>query len=358
MFPVLSDNNPVAPCIFLTTCFSSPIADVSTKMYPGNKTFSLCTFFPFLVENTFSVGTITLNSITINYTLPSYPILRYYYNVRTTAGFVMDGSFSVATYPSSYTINGIVPNTPYKISLQFVDVNGLGPKTTLVHYYYLAPPAPVTGLTLVSKTDTTAYIRYTAPTGIVSSYDISAIPTTGGTSLSYAGITDVSYMLTGLSSGKYYNINVYANNISGRSSASVLNIITLVGIPDISVNTIRGTSTVYTFSVVSSTADSGIITGNTLVYSDRTNRNTTTLTNVTSGSTLTGLSVNTTYDLSLVVVYANTTSIVDGFSFSTLSNPNVPSSFSVYSTGIDTITLSIGKPTGSLTGYALLTSPP
>jgi len=93
----------------------------------------------------FSIGTITLNSVTINYTLPSYPILRYYYSVRTTTGFVMDGSFNVVTYPSSYTITGIVPNTPYKISLQSVDANGLGPRTTIVHYYELAPPAPVTG---------------------------------------------------------------------------------------------------------------------------------------------------------------------------------------------------------------------
>jgi hypothetical protein len=210
---------------------------------------------------------------------------------------------------------------------------------------------------LVSKTDTTAFISYSAPTvnNVVAYYDISAIPVSGGSSLYYTKISSTSWNLTGLVGGTRYNVNVYANNSYGKSAAATLNIITSIAAPDLSVNTIRGTSTIYTFLAKTNTTDSGIVTGNTFEYSNRTTRVKTTVSGVTSGSSITGLTASSIYDISLTIIYANTVSVTRGISFTTLSPPNAPSSLSVSSVGFDSVTLNVGAPTGMYTGYVIKT---
>jgi len=298
----------------------------------------------------------TSTSVTIGYTKPSHAVVGYYYKVTTQSGFVTDGSFSSADYPSSYTINGVIPNIYYRIGLQAIDANGLGPRRAIAYYYQSDTPAAVNNLTAPIITNNSIYVRYSVPITppTVNSYDIVMQPITGGRDRTTYGFTDVSYLFMGLSEGKSYTVNIYAVNPGGRSMASSITTTTYIASVDISVNLTRGYYMTAVFSG-NTTIDSGSVTSYKLEYRSRTDGTGATVNNAVSGSNFNGVVPSSTYDLSFTVFYANTQSIVKNVSFSTINYPSPPISLDISKNGFNNIILKIGKPSGTFSSYVVKT---
>ncbi len=147
---------------------------------------------------------------------PSQPISYEVYLV--SGGDVYQGD----TTGLGWTITGLTAGTSYAVKLRAVDAAGnSGSKSAAVSFTTyseaIAPGVP-TGLA-VSAVDTTTATASWTPTGGATSYTL-RIDSAGVLWNLYAGLTDTTYNLTCLTSGKSYSATVRAHNSGGFSDYS------------------------------------------------------------------------------------------------------------------------------------------
>jgi hypothetical protein len=154
-------------------------------------------------------------NITIKITGNTNKVVSFYITYTPSAG----GTTKYATFTQpTGTLTDLDPNTYYDISVVAINPAGMSDSYTGTNTYYttIAPP---TNITIVSYTDNSFTISYTAPSGTVTQYIVYYTSSDGSTS-SYNNGTNTSATITGLSPNTTYTVYVTAINNNGESSGS------------------------------------------------------------------------------------------------------------------------------------------
>ena len=245
---------------------------------------------------------------------------------------------TLSNFTSGQVVTGLSLNTTYMVSLNAIGngvnflTSGYGPKTS----FATAPPAQlsVPSITSASSGSNTTALTFAAVTDALD-YAVRIYASDGTTLLSTLTSYSAGSTITGLNASTTYVVTVSAlgDGVSILSSAysSGFTLTTLapaqLTTPSPSVFSNSQTSAVIVYTSVSGsvgyTAKLYAADGTTLLR---------TITNFTSGQTISGLTPNTTYQLSLISVgdgISNTTSAesallqVDTLAIQTLSAPTV-----------------------------------
>jgi chitinase len=208
---------------------------------------------------------------------------------------------------TSTTLNltGLVSNRTYTVSLyaRQTDASGLSSSiTTIIGKTDYNQPTSPGFLTIGYNTSSSVKLFYTASkadaSGVV--YYANTIPVT-----STFTSTTTTMLLTQLSGNTLYTINIYGQIANVRSNISTIYNVTPRGPPSIPTNLSISdvTTTSLTLNYTQSTTDSN----SSLIYYATTNPSTTTFTvNNANSMSLTGLSSNTDYTISLYSQQTNT----------------------------------------------------
>jgi hypothetical protein len=94
------------------------------------------------------------------------------------------------------------------------------PKTNTTFFTSYRPALPPTNLSATGKTDTTISISFTAPTTVVTSYTVTAVPTSGTTVTQTFNAPATTYTITGLTVGVQYTISMTSTNALATSNSS------------------------------------------------------------------------------------------------------------------------------------------
>jgi titin len=295
-----------------------------------------------------SSSSITTTSASISFTPPSGTITSY-----TLTAVPSSGSNVVATgiTSSPYSLTGLTINTSYTISM--VTINSVGTSSASSSISVRTLSSPPTSLSASSITATGASISFTAPSGTVTSYTLTAVPSSGSNVVA-TGITSSPYSLTGLTANTSYTISMVAVNSSGSSAASsTVTILTLASPP-----TLLSTSNITTSSaVVAFTPSTGTISSYTLTAVPSSGSNVVATGITTSPYSLTGLSSNINYTITMVAI--NTTgSSAASSSATALTLPSTPTDLSYNSPTATTAVISFTVPSGTGTLSYTATSVP
>jgi len=234
-----------------------------------------------------AVSSITTSSMVLSFTAPAQ--LVYNYNIVATPS---GGGSAVTSYVdnsgSTYTISGLASNTLYDISLSAVNEDGTSPVASVSGRTY---PTPPTGLSVGNITSTGARVNFTAPSGNIASYTLTAVPNYGNTR-TVSGITSSPAILTSFTTNTTYTITMIAVNGAGVSSAASGNVqLTLGQGPPTGLVT---TDIQQTTVTISFTPPAGTITSYT-VTATPTSGSAVSGTFTSIPYTLTGLQDNTSY---------------------------------------------------------------
>lgn len=225
----------------------------------------------------------TGNTITLSFTAPSGTITGYipYVNGSPTSG---------SGTATSYTITSLTALTTYAITMVAYNTAGNSAQSSSVNMTTTLN-AP-TGLTFINATTSTITFSFTDSNGAsTSGYTLYVNGTTG----TYSGSgTTSSYTITGLpTTATSYSISMMAYNGAVNSAqSSAVNMYTIPNAPT-GLTFISATSSSVTFSF---TAPSGTITG----YTPYVNGTAGTGSGTATSYTVTGLSLGTTYAISLI----------------------------------------------------------
>ena len=272
----------------------------------------------------------TTNIINISFTMQSIPgVTTYLPNV---------GSGSTGT-PSAYAVKNLASNTSYSITL--VAVNS-GSKS-------IPSSPPLTRLTLP---DPPTSLTYTANTLEANRFTCSFTAPSGSEALTYnssSGIgagTPAAYIISSLLSNTSYNITLTARNSAGDSTSSTpaLPILTLPD-PPTALSYLASSVTANQIGI-SFTAPSGTVTG----YVPSSGGGTKT----TSPFTVTGLTSNTSYTITLRAKNTSGNSIVSTTSVSKLTLPDPPTSLAYVANSVtaNQIGISFTAPSGTISSYS------
>ena len=255
-------------------------------------------------------------------TLNEGPVANIYYkNVSNTT---VDISFTESPGEiQSYTVNYTDQNnnsnttsgiTDTNLSLTNLSINTIYSITVISVYtnntYSYSKPnlfqtlneGPITDISYNTLLNTSATISFTESPGVNKTYTI-IYQGTGQNSNTITGITGTEFSLTNLSINTIYSItviSVYANNTYSYSKSNLFQTLNERPTTDITYNTLLNTSAIIYF-----TESPGAIQSYTVKYTDPDN-----ITNTTTGITatslaLSNLSINTTYSITVISVYAN-----------------------------------------------------
>jgi hypothetical protein len=235
-------------------------------------------------------------SINISYTAPPGGS-GYTYDISTNP----TGSVAIpqGIISTNYNITGLQVDTSYTIFV--VSRNGIGNRSLPLTNTYRTLLSPPTNLT-ATLTDTTIYIGYTRPTGgSAYTFDISTNP---ATSVAIPqGIADVSYNITGLQADTSYTLFVVSRNANGNYSIPLTNTYrTLLSPPSQLTTTLTNTSINISFTASTTASATKYDISASSIYGN--------IGPITiSGTTynLTGLQVDTSYNLSIVAKNADDT---------------------------------------------------
>lgn len=274
----------------------------------------------------------TTTAINISFTMQAIP--------GTTTFLPNVGSNSTGG-PTGYAINNLLSNTSYSITLVAVN-SGSKSIPSAPPLTRLTLPNPPTSLTYTANTlEANRFTcSFTAPSG---SEALTYIPSSGGG----AG-TPAVYIISTLLSNTSYNITLIARNSAGDSTSST---------PALAILTLPDPPTALSYLASSVTANqigisftaptgSGTITG----YVPSSGGGT----NTTSPFTVTGLTSNTTYTITLKAKNASGNSIVSTTSVSKLTLPDPPTALTYLanSVGASTFGISFTAPSGTILSYS------
>jgi glucose/arabinose dehydrogenase len=162
-----------------------------------------------------SVGS---TSITLAWTASTDNVAVVAYDIYTDGNLLTSAPGTV----TSFKINGLTPNTTYRLSLDARDGAGnvsIGSNqavvTTTASSDTTAPTAP-TNLKVIGTTSSTASLSWTASTDNVgvTSYDV----LNAGIALNGDPITGTTYTVTGLASNTTYQLTIVAHDAAGNTS--------------------------------------------------------------------------------------------------------------------------------------------
>jgi titin len=159
----------------------------------------------------------TSTSATISFTPPSdggSAITNYKYSLNAGTSFT---AFSPAQTASPVIITGLTSGTSYQVQLQAVNLaNNTSPSAT---FSLFSSP---TNLSLISSTSTSATISFTPPSDSGSAITNYKYSLNAGTSFTaFSPVQTASpVIITGLTSGTSYQLQLQAINLAGNTSAS------------------------------------------------------------------------------------------------------------------------------------------
>lgn len=235
---------------------------------------------------------------------------------------------------TSVTVTDLTRGVVYDLSLVATYANTKS--MPLLDSSYTIVNAP-TGLAVSNILDTSAKVAFTVDADIT--YDVSAIPTNGlGAVVQTPGFVSGS-TVSGLTEGTAYTVYLRGHTVSGIYSAvSSTTFITELG--SITGVTTASTETTMTlnYTTPGATVDSGAFTQTSVTGVSRTDASKSYASGDATTAQLTGLVVGTVYDISMVAVYANTTSLTA----TVVANTGVssPTSVTATVTGSTTATVS------------------
>ena len=274
----------------------------------------------------------TTTAINITFALQSIP--------GTTTYLPNVGSGSTGT-PSAYAVKGLSSNTSYSITLTAIN-SGSKSNPSTPPLTRLTLPNPPTSLTYTTNTlEANRFTcSFTAPSG---SEALTYIPSSG----SGAG-TPAAYIISSLLSNTSYNVTLIARNSAGDSTSSTpaLAILTLPDPP--TALSYQASSVTANQIGISFTAPSG--TGAIIGYVPSSGGGTGT----TSPFTVTGLTSNTSYIITLRAKNASGNSIVSTNSVSKLTLPDPPTALTYVanSVTVNSFRISFTAPFGTISSYS------
>jgi hypothetical protein len=234
----------------------------------------------------------------------SYTVL---YRVTGQSGWITSATNVSGT---SETVTGLTASTGYDFSVYAVNSAGNGAQsaTATGSTTIMTPGTPVAP-TVGTVTQTTVAISWSAPTsgGAVNTYTLQWRVTGGSGWTQQTGITGTSATISGLAANTQYDLQVAAVNAGGTSAfTATVNATTPMVPPGTPTALAAGLSTSSTQALSWSAPSSG---GAVATYSVRysvsgLNSWTTTTGIVTTGTTVTGLQRNTSYDFEVLAVNA------------------------------------------------------
>jgi hypothetical protein len=286
----------------------------------------------------------TSTTITFSFTPPSGTITGYTPYIN---GFVATGSGTA----SSYTITGLTAATSYNVTMTASNSSGSSAQSSSVVFSTANNPPPGF-ISVQSITATSIKVAFTAPTGSVTSYLVTATPSTGSAITATGTVSPIT--INGLASGTRYIITL--QSIFNAISSSVSNGIAVATTPSqptvVSLSSITISSVAVNFSLVAGA------TSYTASASPTAGGSTITATGSTSPITISGLSSNTTYNV--VLSASNGTSSSNSIAISLLTLPDASTIvIGTPTTTSSSITVPFTGPSGngSITGYTATINP-
>jgi hypothetical protein len=201
------------------TSFNS--VDILTNMYSNpktNTTFFTC--YTLAIPPTNVLGTSsTPNTISISFTAPITAVTTYTVSAVPTSGTTVSQTFNAPA--TTYTITGLQQLTTYTISVFSTNISGnSSPSTSITYNTGLLPPTNLTG---TANTKTSISISFTSPSASVTTYTVTAVPTSGTTVSQTVNAPATTYTITGLQTNVSYTISMIATTgvVTSTSSSSI-----------------------------------------------------------------------------------------------------------------------------------------
>ncbi|HNI43908.1 MAG TPA: fibronectin type III domain-containing protein, partial [Chitinophagales bacterium] len=241
---------------------------------------------------------------------------------------------TVSSSSNSLNLTGLSTSTAYDVKVMSnCSASSTSAYSAVVNFTTLAPSCPIpTNVGNSSLTINSINLTWTATTG-ASSYTIQYKPSTSTTWTTTTSSTN-SKLLTSLSSGTQYNVQVMASCASSNSAYAAVYTFTTpadCGVPtNVAVSSITSTSATATWTAISSA------TSYTIQYKLATATVWSSTTSTTANKALSGLTAGTTYNVKVMPSCGTTYSAITNFttlSTATCSTPNAPTVSSITANG-------------------------
>lgn len=193
--------------------YSNPLSPITLYSFNGN--------YP-NAPTGLSVSSVTSTTITITFSSPSastQPVVSYRVIATPSSGSVVTQTFNAPA--TSYTITGLVSAVLYSVVLYAVNIYGNSPVSSTVSATTITFPSAPSGLTAGTATPKTIPITWTSPNdATITTYTVTAVPSSGTTVTQTFNAPATSYTITGLTSNTSYTISLAATNSVGTGSSS------------------------------------------------------------------------------------------------------------------------------------------
>jgi hypothetical protein len=162
------------------------------------------------------------SEINLTWTAPPGTVTGYNVYRGTTSGGESTTPVATGLAIASYADMNVAPGTSYYYTVAATNSAGTGPASAEASAAVPTAPSAPTGLTAVAKSSTEIDLSWTAPSGLVSSYNVFRGTSPGGESATpvASGLTSVTYADTSVVAGTQYYYEVSAANVAGAGPDS------------------------------------------------------------------------------------------------------------------------------------------
>ncbi|HME19865.1 MAG TPA: fibronectin type III domain-containing protein [Acetobacteraceae bacterium] len=257
-----------------------------------------------------AVGTATATTMPLSWTAPASGGAVASYSVRSSPHGVGTWTTVPGIGGTSTTIIGLTAGTSYDFEVDAANAGGdSGWTGAITASTVVAAPGLPTGLAAGAATATTMPLSWTAPAsgGAVASYSVRSSPHGVGTWTTVIGVSGTSTTITSLTANTSYDFEVDAVNAGGDSGwTAAITASTMVAAPGLPTGLAAGTATATTMPLSWTAPASGGAVASYSVGSSPHDAGTWTMVTGVSGTstTITGLTVSTSYDFEVEAVNA------------------------------------------------------
>ncbi|MEJ0019703.1 MAG: fibronectin type III domain-containing protein [Acetobacteraceae bacterium] len=261
-----------------------------------------------------TAGVATSGSVALSWQVPvtGGPASGFLVNYRVTS---VGGAWtSQSTVSNSLTVSGLAPSTQYDFEVLASNAAGTGPASTIVTGSTVAlptlVPGQVTGLVASGPTASSVSLAWTAPAtgGAVATYTVQfRITGAGSWTTAATGVVVTTYLVTSLTAATAYDFQVLAVNVVGNGTGSATaNATTLLAVPGLPTALAAGAATGTTMPLTwTAPASGGAVATYTARWSPAGTNTWTVVAGIVGASTtITGLSLSTSYDFEVSAVNA------------------------------------------------------